>query len=225
MKQQTLLVLAASLVLFASCGSSTDSTNERTSASEATSSALTSSKTNASSLETASSTSEPVSSSTSDLTSSKPEAAPIVTLTYQNFSSMSSSGYPAPADITVDSSVFYVENCAQGGGDHLNTIQIKALKKETQGIIYNTSAIHATKIVVDELNTTSSGYEYRGQLTAYAGTTANPNSNETTAQLIDKTDGERVLYHCVYTFASSFDYFRLIATSNAVYAVSISFFA
>jgi hypothetical protein len=43
---------------------------------------------------------------------------------------------------------------------------------------------------------------------------------------VDQTDTEgRALYHCVYTFASAFDYFRLLATAGAVYAVSISFFA
>jgi hypothetical protein len=138
---------------------------------------------------------------------------------------MGASSYPDPGDLTVGTSTFHYEYCAQGSGDHLKTVQIKGLKKGTQGFFYNTTAIHASRIVVDELNTTSASYTYTGALTAYAGSTANPTSNETTAPLLNKTDGDLVLYHCVYSFASSFDYFRLAATTNAVYAVTIAFYA
>jgi hypothetical protein len=138
---------------------------------------------------------------------------------------MGASAYPDPAEVTVGTSTFHYEYCAQGGGNHSNTIQIKSLKNGTQGLLYNTTAIHASRIVVDELNTSSASYTYQASLTAYAGNSANPTSNETKTTLVDKTDGAQVLYHCVYSFASSFDYFRLIATTNAIYAVTIAFYA
>jgi hypothetical protein len=138
---------------------------------------------------------------------------------------MPSTGYPDPSDVTVNGSTFHLENIGQGGGDHGGTIQIKALKKGTQGSLYNTTALHATKIVVDELDTSSSSYAYTGALTAYAGSAANPTENETTTKLEKETVEGVARYHCVYTFNTAFDYFRLAASSNAVYAISIAFYA
>lgn len=180
------------------------------------------SSTTASSESASSASSLSSESSVASETSSTEADTPFLTLTADLFPAAVSGGYPDDGTFSKDNVTFHYSSCMQGGGDHSGTGQMKKL---TAGL-YNTSAISASKVVIDELNTTSAYYTYDAALTLFAGTTENPSENQTEALKSSATIDGKACYHCVYSFSQAFAYFALNnLAGNAVYIVSIAFYA
>ena len=234
MKQQTLLVLAASLILLASCGPSVKSTDGSTSSPEVSSStpAYSSSETTTSNTEPSSSSSE--SSSSASVT---PEIQTL-TMTPDEFPT-SSNGYPAPGEVLFGEQSFYLENVMKGtanptqsDGTVLKKVNVDTIQMQADGgILANSTAFLVRSVVITMLDKTNAYNLAYAQPSLYYGDTANPAANLAKGTYVAGTTAEGYkTFVGTYALDKAYSYIRFVNdassvedTTRATTALSITF--
>jgi len=217
MKQKSLLILAASIALLASCGTPTSPASK---SEEVTSSSTTvSSETKASSISSSETTSAPESSS------SIPEAT-LTTLTMlPGQFSTSGDGYPAAGEIVFSEQPFHLENVMKSSANptkadgtllkttNVNTIQMKA----DAGIIANSTAFPVRTLTITMLDKTNAYNLAYAQPSLYYGDTMRPETNAIKGSYVAGTTAEGYkTFVGTYTLDKAYSYVRLYNDSSSV---------
>jgi hypothetical protein len=207
MKQKSLLILAASIALLASCGTPT---------SPASSKEVTSSSSSTPSSET---TSAPESSS------SIPEAT-LTTLTMlPGQFATSGEGYPVAGETLFSNQPFYLENVMKGSANptkadgtvlkstNVDTIQMKA----DMGIIENSTAFPVRSLTITMLDKTNAYNLAYAQPSLYYGDTVTPETNVVKGTYVAGTTVEGYkTFVGTYTLDKAYSYIRLFNNSSSV---------